>query len=188
MKLSLLNRRTHYWATAFIAVPALIIICSGVLLQVKKHCTWVQPAELQGTGSTPKVDFNDILASVRGVTALGVTGWDDIKRVDVRPKHGIAKVWLQSGWEVQVDLGTGRVLQTAYRRSDVIESIHDGSFFAGEVGKLCIFLPSGLILLLMWMTGLRMFWFPFSVKWTRRRVLSAKPGASIVAKEPPSVG
>lgn len=175
MKLSMLNRKMHYWATTFIAVPILLILCSGVLLQVKKHWTWVQPVELRGTGTSPRIHFDDILTSVRGVTDLGVTGWDDIKRVDVRPGRGMAKVWLQSGWEIQVDLGTARVLQAAYRRSDVIESIHDGSYFAGDVGKFGIFLPCGVTLLLMWMTGLWMFWLPFAAKRKRKKELSDQP-------------
>lgn len=170
-----LTRKTHYWATAFLAVPIVIIICSGLVLQVKKHWNWVQPDEQVGTGTTPGLDFEGILASVRSVTELEVTGWDDVKRLDVRPGRGMVKVSLKSGWEVQVDLGTGRVLQAAYRRSDLIESIHDGSFFWGNLTKLGIFLPCGVALLLMWITGLWMFWLPFSVKRKRRQALSNQP-------------
>lgn len=168
MRFNVLNRKIHYWATALLAVPVLVIICSGLLLQVKKHWGWVQPAEQWGTGTSPRLDLEGILASVRAVPELGVTGWDDVNRLDVRPGKGMVKVWLQSGWEVQVDLGTGRVLQTAYRRSELIESIHDGSFFAGNLSKLGIFLPSGVALLLMWATGLWMFWLPFAAKRRRR--------------------
>ena len=71
---------------------------------------------------------------------------------------------LHSGWEVQVDLGSGRVLQTAYRRSDLIESIHDGSFFGGDWAKLGLFLPSGVVLLLLWCGGMWMWWVPFIAK------------------------
>ena len=85
----------------------------------------------------------------------------------------MVKVWLNSGWEVQVDLGTGRVLQTAYRRSDLIESIHDGSFFAGDWTKLGLFLPAGLVLLLLWISGLWMWWVPFIAKRRRARRRSA---------------
>jgi hypothetical protein len=56
-----------------------------------------------------------------------------------------------------VDLGTGRVLQHAYRRSDLIESIHDGSFFGGNWTKLGLFLPAGLMLLFLWISGLFLF-------------------------------
>jgi uncharacterized iron-regulated membrane protein len=169
MRFNVLNRKIHYWATAFVAIPVLIIICSGLLLQVKKHWTWVQPKEQRGTGTSPKIDLEGILASVQGVPDLEVAGWDDVNRLDVRPGRGVVKVWLHSGWEVQVDLGTGAVLQAAYRRSDLIESIHDGSFFAGDLTKLAIFLPSGIALLLMWITGLWMFWLPFSVKRKRKK-------------------
>ncbi len=81
----------------------------------------------------------------------------------------MAKVWLNNGWEVQVDLGTGRVLQSAFRRSDTIESLHDGSFFGGEIGALGVFLPTGIALLLMWLTGMWMFISPLLAKRRRRR-------------------
>lgn len=175
MRLSMLNRKVHYWSVAFIALPTLIIVCSGVLLQLKKHWTWVQPVEQLGTGTSPAIGFDDILTSLRGIADLDVAGWGDVRRLDVRPARGMAKVWLESGWEVQVDLGTGRVLQTAYRRSDLIESIHDGSFFAGDCSKFGVFLPSGVAWLLMWATGMWMFWLPFAVKRRRKAAWPDQP-------------
>jgi hypothetical protein len=169
MNANLFNRRTHYWATILVALPVLVIIASGILLQVKKHWAWVQPVEQRGTGTTPVVGFPEILAGVSGVPELGVSGWDDIRRLDVRPGRGVAKVWLKNGWEVQVDLGTGRVLQSAYRRSDTIEALHDGSFFGGEIGRLGLFLPAGIALLVMWLTGMWMFVSPLLAKRRRRR-------------------
>ena len=68
----------------------------------------------------------------------------------------MAKVQSKTGWEVQVDTANAKVLSVAYRRSDLIESIHDGSFFARWV-KLYIFLPAGLLLILMWGTGIYLF-------------------------------
>lgn len=85
---------------------------------------------------------------------------------------------LENGWEVQIDLGTGRVLQTAYRRSDLIESIHDGSFFAGDWTKLGVFLPAGIGLLLLWGGGIWMWWVPFSEK-RRRASVRARQARAI---------
>jgi hypothetical protein len=116
-----------------------------------------------------------ILTSVRNVSELNVASWDDVNRIDVRPGKGVAKVWLKSGYEVQVDLGTGSVLHSAYRRSDLIESLHDGSFFAGDWTKLGLFLPSGVALLLLWASGLWMFWVPFSVKWKKKQPPASRP-------------
>ena len=95
--------------------------------------------------------------------------WDGVRRLDVRPGRGVVKAWLVDRFEVQVDLGTGRVLQSAYRRSDLIESLHDGSFFGGEVVKLALFLPVGVVLLLLWASGPWLWWMPFGVKLRRRR-------------------
>ena len=169
MRWNALNRRIHYWATAVIGLPVLIIICTGVLLQLKKQWAWVQPPEQRGTGTEPMIGLPAILAAVRKVPELQVRGWEDVNRIDVRPGRGMAKVWLRNGWEVQVDLGTGAVLQSAYRRSDLLESIHDGSFFAGDWTKLGIFLPAGLVLLVMWISGMWMFVFPFVARRRQRK-------------------
>jgi uncharacterized iron-regulated membrane protein len=178
MNWNVLNRKVHYWATIVVGLPILIIIGSGIVLQLKKHWTWVQPEEKRGTGTTPAIDMEEILAAVQREPGMAVGGWDDVNRIDVRPGRGIAKVWLKSGWEVQVDLGTGRVLQNAYRRSDLIESIHDGSIFAGEWSKLGLFLPAAVGLFLMWMTGLWMFVLPFIVR-RKRRLLPERRNLSI---------
>ena len=172
MRFNVLNRKVHYWASFAVAVPLLVMIGSGLLLQSKKHWTWVQPAEHRGTGSIPTIDLEGVLASVKQVPGVDVRGWDDVNRLDVRPGRGMVKVWLNNGWEIQVDLGTGRVLQTAYRRSDLIESVHDGSWFAGEWTKLGLFLPAGLVMLLLWFGGMWMWWVPFIAK--RRRRASAR--------------
>lgn len=194
MSFNVKNRKIHHWAGFFAALPLIVIIGSGLLLQLKKQVDWVQPPEQRGTGTVPVIGFEQIIASMQTDPALGVGGWDDVSRVDVRADRGLAKVTLRSGWEAQVDLGTGRLLQTAYRRSDLIESIHDGSFFAGDWTKLGLFLPAGLTLLLLWGTGMWMWWVPFVAKRRRKMdrlrkaaglVLIAAAMSSAAAAQPP---
>ncbi len=86
----------------------------------------------------------------------------------MRPGDGVAKVRSETGWEVQIDTATGEVLQVAVRRSDLIESLHDGSFF-GDWAKLWIFLPAGLILLALWLSGMYLWALPWWAKSARRR-------------------
>lgn len=167
MQFNILNRKVHYWASFVAALPLLIMIASGLLLQSKKHWSWVQPVEHRGTGTTPAIDLQGILTSLKTVPDMNVTSWEDVNRLDVRPGRGVVKAWLMNGYEVQVDLGTGRVLQTAYRRSDLIETIHDGSYFGGDWTKLGLFLPAGATMLMLWLSGLWMWWVPFVAK--RRR-------------------
>jgi hypothetical protein len=94
------------------------------------------------------------------VPHAGIRTWDDIDRIDVRPSKGIAKVVGTSRWEVQLDLTTGEVLQTAYRRSDLIESIHDGSFFHPGA-KVWVFLPAAVIVFALWVTGMYLWVLPY---------------------------
>lgn len=169
MKPNVLNRKVHYWVAIGALAPLAIMIGSGLLLQLKKHWGWVQPVEQRGVGTRPERSLDDLLTAVRGVPTMAVSSWDDVNRIDVRPDRGVAKVWLRNGYEVQVDLSTGAVLQTAYRRSDLIESIHDGSFFGGDVIKMGLFLPAGLVMAVLWMTGAWMAWIPFKNRWRVRR-------------------
>lgn len=171
MHFNVANRKVHHWGSFIVAVPVLIIICSGILLQMKKQWDWVQPAEIRGTGTVPAIGFDQIMATLQATPSLGVAGWDDVARIDVRADRGLAKVTVTSGWEAQIDLGTGLLLKTEYRRSDLIEAIHDGSFFAGDWTKLGIFLPAGVMLLLLWLTGMWMWWVPFIAKRRRRPAL-----------------
>jgi hypothetical protein len=115
------------------------------------------------------------------VPSLGVSGWGDVDRLDVRPGKGIVKVTLYSRWEAQIDLGSGEVLQTAYRRSDLIESIHDGSFFAGDWTKLGLFLPAGLTLLMLWLSGVWMLWVNLHGKRKKRRERELRKAAAALA-------
>ena len=179
MSFNVLNRKIHYWIGFAAALPLIVMIGSGLLLQAKKQWTWVQPAEVRGTGTTPVLDLEGVLASVKTVPGMNVQSWADVNRLDVRIGRGMAKVWLMNGYEVQVDLGTGAVLQTAYRRSDLIESIHDGSYFAGDWTKLGLFLPAGVVVLLLWLSGLWMWWVPFAAKRARaRRAIPARSESS----------
>ena len=60
--------------------------------------------------------------------------------------------------------------------SDLIESIHDGSFFGGDWTKLGLFIPAGLVLFVLWLSGLWMWWVPFAAK--RRRTSAARPAGT----------
>lgn len=170
MRFNKFNRKVHYWASIIVAIPILVIILTGLLLQTKKHFAWVQPIELRGTGKIPSISIEQVLEVCRKVPEAEIESWDDINRIDMRPSRGMLKVWAKNNWEIQIDTETGAVLQTAYRRSDIIESIHDGSFFNDAV-KLWIFLPSGIVLLLLWLTGIYLFVIPFLA---RRRQKTAR--------------
>ena len=43
MSFNVKNRKIHHWAGFFAALPLLVIIGTGILLQLKKQVAWVQP-------------------------------------------------------------------------------------------------------------------------------------------------
>jgi uncharacterized iron-regulated membrane protein len=167
MKPYRVNRRIHAQLGFWIAAPLLLVTVTGILLLVKKQWGFVQPPEQRGTVVDSPVGLDQILASLRAGVGLGVTGWDSVDRLDVRPGKGLVKAQLVDGREVQLDLATGRVLQVAVRRTGLIEALHDGSYFGGDVAKLGVFLPIACAVVLLIGSGLWMWWYPIQV---RRRV------------------
>ncbi len=152
-------RKAHRWGAVVVAVPFLLVLVTGVLLQLKKEIAWVQPPTKKGHGKEPKVSFDDILAAVKDEPKAEVKGWDDIDRLDVRPKDGIVKVQCKNRYEVQVDFQTKKVRQVEYRRSDLIETLHDGSWFHDSF-KVYVFLPVALVVIGLWLTGMYLFVLP----------------------------
>lgn len=157
------NRRLHRWGAALVALPFLVVVCTGILLQVKKQFVWVQPAEQRTPSVVPTIAFQAVLDAAARHPEVGIRSWDDVDRLDVRPGKGILKVISKSRWELQLDLASGNVLQVAYRRSDLIESLHDGSWFHPSV-KLWIFLPVGVVVLGLWITGVYLWWLPIGAR------------------------
>jgi uncharacterized iron-regulated membrane protein len=169
MRLSILSRKFHRWGAIAIGLPLLLVIGSGLLLQVKKQVTWVQPHEHRTEVAVPAMGWDVILAAAKAVPQAGVQGWEDIDRLDVRPGKGILKIITTNRWEVQMHLGTGEVLLVESRRSDLLAALHDGSFF-GDPAKLWIFLPSGVVLFVLWLTGLYLWMLPYLTKRKRARL------------------
>lgn len=155
-----LNRTIHRWAGIVTAIPVIIILVTGILLLLKKDVAWIQPPSQKGSSQELKLNFDQVLEIVSKVPNVNLQSWEDINRLDVRPKKGLIKVRGNNDWEVQLDSKTGEVLQVAERRSDFIESIHDGSFFH-EYVKLGVFLPVAVLLLVIWVTGLYLFLLPY---------------------------
>lgn len=159
-------RKWHRWGALLSALPFLVVLGTGLLLQLKKDWSWVQPPSQRGKSKVPTISMDAILRTVRGVPEAEVADWSDIDRLDVRPARGLVKVRCKNRYEVQVDTQTGELLQVAYRRSDLIEELHDGSWFH-ERAKLWIFLPTAVVVLSLWFTGIYLFVLPWWVRWGR---------------------
>ncbi|MBT3134091.1 PepSY domain-containing protein [Alteromonas sp. ALT199] len=162
------SRSIHLWLSLVIFIPVVIVIASGLLLQVKKEFDWIQPPTQKGQNGAPTLSFEEVLDAVKQIRQANLNDWDDIDRLDVRPGKGIIKVRGKNHWEVQLNAQTGDVLQVAYRRTDTIEAIHDGSWFF-EGAKLWLFLPAALLLFILWITGLVMLYTTLKSKYRKKK-------------------
>ena len=167
MKLSKLSRLLHRWGSIIALLPITIIVFSGIVLQLKKESAYIQPPTQRGVGTEPAIGFERIIEVVRTVPEAEIESWEDVDRLDVRPGKGVVKVRCKNRYEVQIDTGTAEILHVAIRRSDLIESIHDGSYFNDHF-KLWVFLPAGIVLAALVITGLHLFLLPYTVR--RKRV------------------
>lgn len=143
------------------------------MLQVKKQSDWIQPPTQKGIAKRPVLAFDNILNIAKSIPELEVEHWQDINKLDVRPGKGIIKVLGSNNWEAQIDAQSGAILQVAFRRSDTIEAIHDGSWFA-EGAKLWLFLPAGIILFIMWLSGCVLLITTLKSKFRKRKVQNAR--------------
>src|SRR5210317_470461 len=126
MKLQVLLRKIHHWGSIVIAIPLVVMIGAGILLQVKKQIEWVQPPTQKGEvrEGVPSASLEEMFEAAKAVPEAGIDNWEDLDRADFKPDKGIIKFVSQTRWEVQVDTTTAEVLSVNYRRSDLIEQIH----------------------------------------------------------------
>lgn len=174
----------HRRISVLFAPPLLPVIVSGLLLHTKKHWAFVQPEAVAGPARESSAGWDAILDAVRGVPGLDVRSWSDIKRLDYRIDQGMAKIQIRGSLaEIQVDMESGRVLQVATRRSDIIEDLHTGAFFS-ENGRLFVFIPCAAALLFLWISGLYLFVQPHRTARRRRPTARARKERVRAARAP----
>ncbi|MEL7491976.1 MAG: PepSY domain-containing protein [Pseudomonadota bacterium] len=175
MKAQVLLRKIHHWGSLIIMAQMGLVIGAGLVLSLKKEIDWIQPPTIKGEArdAIPSQSIEDLFEIAKSDARLALSDWRDLSRVDIKPGKGVVKFVSANNWEMQIDTETGAILQVAFRRSDIIESLHDGSFFADWV-KLYIFFPSGVILMVLWGTGIYLFFLPH-LKRARRRAQKRVP-------------
>ena len=101
-----------------------------------------------------------LISIAKNVNGAAINDWQDIDRLDVRPSKGVIKIRSYNRTEIQIDASSGKILHVAERNSDVIESIHDGTFFEKNA-NIWLSLPVAIISIIMVVTGTVLFLLPY---------------------------
>ena len=171
MKLYKLLWDTHKWTGITLSVFLLISAGTGFLLLLKKRYQWIQPPTRKGTagGVDEFITLQELFHIVLGQGHEDFRTLEDIGRIDYRPKYRVHKIHSNHHHsEIQVDAVTGEILSVDVRVSDLIENIHDGTFFADWVHDWFMpLVPIGLTFLVG--SGLYLWLAPMIRKRLQRR-------------------
>ncbi len=176
-KLLRTSRKIHRTTGALLFVFFFFIAVSGVILGWKKQSGgYILPKSQIGTSTNLKdwlpVDrlHHNACTILRDSIAQDISL--ELDKIEIVQHKGMAKfVFKENFWEIQIDGATGRLLQIAPRRSDLIENIHDGSILDDYFGitsdtiKLAYTTVMGGALLVFTITG---FWLWYGPKRMRK--------------------
>ncbi len=144
-------RTLHKWSAIIISIPIIVVILTGIVLQVRKPSNFIQPNLHFGVSvNQPTASLEEILESVKAVPEMKVESWKDVRILDLRPKQGTVKVRNREELETQIDARTAEVLNVGQRWNDIITLMHEGTTWGL---RLWVFLPVALIALVLSLTG-----------------------------------
>jgi uncharacterized iron-regulated membrane protein len=156
-------RKVHAWSAAVVALPLFLIIVTGILLIVRNNFSISPQTVKQGSAPSVSLSYQRILELSRQVPEAGVKDWSDIKEVRIHFAKGHVLVRAMNSWQIQLDGTTGEVLSSGKKWSDLIVQLHEGTFFHASA-PFWVYLPTALVLLLLWFTGGILFYFFLKAK------------------------
>lgn len=148
------SRKLHQFLAWLVIAPSVLIFSTGVLLLLRQNVAWIQPPALMGTqAGLPEVGIERAFEAARSVPEAGITSWQDLSSIDIKPSKGTLAFRAKNGYEVQVDGVSGVVLSAAPRRTSFLIELHQGTYFHPKAMTWWT-LPVGLGLLSLSVSGL----------------------------------
>jgi len=161
----------HRWLGVTAGIVLLLTSITGILLLVKKDYAWIQP-ETMACEEGGIEDLQPLSKVCEAVFALGLPQFQteaDIARIDFRPGKRLHKVISKHDYlEVQVCAVSLKTSGPKERRSDWLESLHDGSWF-GDFAHDRVMPLVAMILMFLASSGYVMWLFPKWKKWRKQR-------------------
>ena len=165
------TRFLHRWIGFLASLFLAVISITGFFLAMKDRFSFMRPPVQEAVALERAMDILPVaevldIAFAKGYPELNEIG--DVDRVDYRPKDNVFKVVSNEGYrEIQVDGVKGTIVSDAFRNDQLMEDIHDMSFFADLMhGYL---LPTvALALTFLSLTGIGIFFTPILRRWRFR--------------------
>ncbi len=165
-------RKIHKFTGAALFIFFFIVSISGLLLGWKKNSDGLLLAETQkGTTSefSEWLPLEVLYQKAYAVMQDSVVSKNPIvlDRVDIRKDKGVVKFIFEDYYGLQLDGGTGTLLEFGKRNADIVENIHDGSILdwyfktSGSPIKLIYTTIMSLALFVFTVTG---FWLWYGPK------------------------
>lgn len=165
-------RSLHRWIGFIACLFLAIISVTGFFLAMKDRFAFMRPPVQEAVPLDRAEDILPVAEILRIAFNAGHPELSEVKevdRVDYRPKDNVFKVVSKDGYrEIQVDGSKGTIVSNAFRNDQLMEDIHDMSFFADAAhGYL---LPTvAVFLCLLSITGVIIFLTPIVRRWKFKR-------------------
>ena len=158
--ISATNRKIHRWLGTIPAIIFLIVSVTGILLIFSKQLKLSPNAEKGANVSINKsISMEKVLDIALNVNKNELKSVNDIKRIEFQPKSKIYKVRTKKGFDIQIDMSTGKVLRAEKNIASTILSIHTGAYF-GNWFKTYLVTGASVALIITSITGIYLFFLP----------------------------
>lgn len=144
-------RKWHRKVSLFILLPLIVVVASGLVLQLRNQSEWIQPKTVSAPKSEGVMNFHQLIQRLN-------LSEKEVEQVIYRPGKNNISVRLLSGEEIQVNPATGEILKRAMRRTGWLIELHQGSVL-GPFGQYGIFFLTGIGLLFLIASGVMLI-FP----------------------------
>jgi uncharacterized iron-regulated membrane protein len=144
-------KKWHRIVALMITIPLILIVASGLILQLRNQFESIQPKALSST-----LEPNFPLLSLDQV--IGSLGGKNIDQIIYRPSKGNLSIRMKDGMDIQIHPQTGEILKRAPRRTNFLIDLHQGTWI-GSFGQYFIYLPASVGLAFLIVSGIAIYPF-----------------------------
>jgi uncharacterized iron-regulated membrane protein len=142
-------RQWHFFFTFFTILPLGIVAITGTILIFRANIPGLQAKATKSSSSVVQ-DHNLTLNQV--ITLSGLSA-DQIDRITYVPSKGLLTVRAADQNEIILDAANGQVLGKGKRHISWLIDLHEGKFF-GKLIQYLVYVPNGIALFALYLTGL----------------------------------